>query len=318
MKAIYMGTPDFSVTALERLNEEHEVLAVVTQPDKPVGRSGKLRPCPVKEKALELGLKVLQPDKARDEAFVSEIKALDPEVIVVAAYGQILPKSLLDIPKYGCINIHASLLPKYRGAAPIQWAVINGDKTSGVTTMLMNEGLDTGDILLKEEVELAPDETGGSLFDKLGVIGAELMIKTLEGLEAGSITPEKQDETLASKVGLLSKSMGELDFTGRAVEIERLIRGLDPWPGAFTFTQGKKLSLWKAEVVRVGDTFKEVPGTVYEVEKDHIDVCCGEGLLRLQEVQLEGKKRMSVRDFLNGYTLSRGDCFGREKERELR
>ncbi len=306
MKTVFMGTPDFSVPALERLHDEHEVLAVVTQPDKAKGRSGKLIACPVKEKALELGLTVLQPEKARDEAFIQILKELEPEVIVVIAYGQILPKEILELPGYGCVNVHASLLPKYRGAAPIQWAVINGDKVTGVTTMLMNEGLDTGDILLKREVCVDEKETGGSLFEKLSAVGAELMLDTLSGLERGEITPVPQNEADASKVGLLKKNMGELDFGKSATEIERLIRGLDPWPGAFTFFKGKKISLWEAEVIE-GEAH---PGVVKEAGRDYIDIGCGSGILRVTELQAEGKKRMKTRDFLNGTKVEAGDVFG--------
>ena len=306
MKIVFMGTPDFSVPALERLHEEHEVLAVVTQPDKAKGRSGKLTACPVKEKALELGLTVLQPEKARDEAFIQSLRELKPEVIVVIAYGQILPKEILELPKYGCVNVHASLLPRYRGAAPIQWAVINGDEVTGVTTMLMNEGLDTGDILLKREVGVGEKETGGSLFEKLSSIGAELMLETLSGLEKGEIIPVPQNQAEATKVGLLRKSMGELDFGKSATEIERLIRGLDPWPGAFTFFKGKKISLWKAEVIEG----EGQPGVVKEAGRDYIDIGCGSGILRVTELQAEGKKRMNTRDFLNGTKVEAGDAFG--------
>ena len=317
MRVIFMGTPDFSVPALEKLSAEHEVIAVVTQPDKPKGRSGKLIACPVKEKALELGLKVLQPERARDEAFISEIKALNPDMIIVIAYGQILPGKILELPKYGCVNVHASLLPKYRGAAPIQWAVINGDKVSGVTTMLMNEGLDTGDILLAKEVELKYDETGGSLFERLSSIGAGLMLETITGLENGEITPIPQDDSKASKVGLLTKAMGELDFNKSSRELERLVRGLDPWPGAFTYIDGKKLSIWKCIAEKMKHDKEAVStGAVSDVGKDYIDISCREGCLRLLEVQLEGKKRMNVRDFLNGFEVKRGDKLGRGEEKQ--
>lgn len=306
MRVIFMGTPDFSVPALEKLYREHEVLAVVTQPDRPRGRSGKLQACPVKEKALELELDVMQPERAVDETFISALKELMPDVIVVIAYGQLLPKEILDLPKHGCVNVHASLLPKYRGAAPIQWAVINGDEVTGVTTMLMNEGLDTGDILLKREVCIDEKETGGSLFDKLSEVGSDLMIETLEALEQGRVTPKPQDDSMSSKVGMLKKSMGELDFGKDAAEIERLIRGLDPWPGAYTFFRGKKLSIWKADRVEKNG----VPGIVSEVGRDYIEVGCSLGVLRIWELQLEGKKRMTVKDFLNGSKVEPGDVFG--------
>lgn len=311
MKVIFMGTPDFSVAALERLNAEHDVLAVVTQPDKPKGRSGRLIACPVKERAVLLGLKVLQPERAGDESFISELKGMEPDVIVVIAYGQILPKEILQLPRYGCINIHASLLPKYRGAAPIQWAVINGDEVSGVTSMLMDEGLDTGDILLTKEVKLKKDETGGSLFETLSTVGAQLIIETLDGLKKGEIKPIPQDGSKATRVGLLTKAMGELDFNKEASELERLVRGLDPWPGAYTFLKGKKLSLWKCDVFDYEDKSDTLsPGAVTDVGRDYFDILCKDGILRVRVLQLEGKKRMDAKAFLNGFEIKRGDMLG--------
>ena len=309
MKVVFMGTPDFAVPTLEKIIEAgHEVLAVVTQPDKAKGRGKKVLFSPVKEKALEHDLPVYQPRRAREPEFIEQMRELNPDVMVVVAFGQILPKDILDIPKYGCINVHASLLPKYRGAAPIQWAVINGEKISGVTTMQMDVGLDTGDMLLKTEVELEQDETGGSLFDKLSTLGGALLIETLEKIEAGGIHPEKQDDSQAGEYArTLDKALGNVDFTKSAVELERLIRGLNPWPSAYTFYNGKTMKLWKAEVVSGGDV---TPGQILSVDKQSFTVQTGEGALRILELQLEGKKRMDAGAFLRGCTLTVGEMLG--------
>ena len=294
-----MGTPDFAVGTLKELiDNQYDVVAVVTQPDKPKGRSKELVFSPVKEEAVKNNIQVLQPERARDEAFVEELRKYNADVFVVVAFGQLLPKSIIDMPRLGCINVHASLLPKYRGASPIQWAVIDGCEYSGVTTMKMDEGLDTGDILLVDKVKLDKKETGGSLFDRLSIVGAKLLIKTLEGLETGSIIPEKQNEAESSYVKMLKKSMGELDFTKSARQIECLIRGLNPWPSAFTHLNGKMLKIWDADV---DDSENDsAPGTITEVGKDFIRVATGKGSLKILELQLEGKKRMKTRDFLNG------------------
>ena len=309
MKVVFMGTPDFAVPTLEKIIEAgHEVLAVVTQPDKAKGRGKKVLFPPVKEKALEHNLPVYQPRRAREPEFIEQMRELNPDVMVVVAFGQILPKDILDIPKYGCINVHASLLPKYRGAAPIQWAVINGDKISGVTTMQMDVGLDTGDMLLKTEVELAEDETGGSLFDKLSTLGGALLIETLEKIEAGDIHPEKQDDSQAGEYArTLDKALGNVDFTKSAVEIERLIRGLNSWPSAYTFYNGKTMKLWKAEVVSGGNV---TPGQIFSVDKQSFTVQTGDGALRILELQLEGKKRMDAGAFLRGCAVSVGEMLG--------
>lgn len=299
MRIVYMGTPDFAVKPLEALyNAGHEILLVVSQPDKPVGRHAELKPTPVKEAALKLGLPVMQPLKATDEEFLQELERLAPDVIVVAAYGKILRKRLLDIPKYGCVNIHGSLLPRWRGAAPIQWAVIEGDEKAGLTSMLMGEGLDTGDMLLKEEIAIAPDETGGSLFDRLSELGGPLIVKTLEGLEAGTITPIPQDESLSTYASMLTKEMGELNFEKTAEELERLIRGLTPWPGTFTYLKGK---LFKIHTAEVSDFVPEGTPGQFSVSDGKLYVKCGgETALRLLDVQIEGKKRMPASDFLKG------------------
>ena len=309
MRVVFMGTPDFSVPTLECIIEAgHEVVGVVTQPDKAKGRGKKVVYTPVKEKALEHGLTVYQPRRAREPEFIEQMRALNPDVMGVVAFGQILPKELLDIPKYGCVNVHASLLPKYRGAAPIQWAVIRGEKVSGVTTMQMDVGLDTGDMLLKTEVPLAEDETGGSLHDKLSVLGGDLLIETLKGLEAGTIVPEKQDDSQSGEYArMLDKSLGKIDFSMRAEEIERLIRGLNPWPSAYTSYNNKTMKLWKARVVPGGEA---VPGQVLAVDKKGFTVQTGDGALQILELQMEGKKRMDAGAFLRGCPLTAGEILG--------
>ena len=314
MKIVFMGTPDFAVPTLEALYQSrHEVAAVVTQPDKPKGRGKAMAMPPVKEKALEYGIPVYQPVRVRkDEAFFEELTKIQPDVIVVIAFGQILPERILNLPKYGCINIHASLLPKYRGAAPIQWAVINGDEVSGVTTMQMDVGLDTGDILDTVEVRLDPKETGGSLFDRLSLAGGKLILSTLEKAEAGILHPVKQDEAEATHVTMLDKSMGQIDWSMDAAVIERLIRGLNPWPSAYTFLNGKTLKVWKCKVST--EKTDAVPGTIFLADKEGIHTACGEGVLILTEIQLEGKKRMETEAFLRGYHIENGIVFTDHKE----
>ena len=311
MRVVFMGTPDFSVPTLEKIIEAgHEVIGVVTQPDKAKGRGKKVLFPPVKEMALAHDLPVYQPRRARDPEFIEEMKTLNPDVMVVVAFGQILPKAILDIPKYGCINVHASLLPKYRGAAPIQWAVIRGEKVSGVTTMQMDVGLDTGDMLLKKEVLLDEEETGGSLHDKLSTLGGNLLIETLEKIEAGDIHPEKQDDSQAGEYArMLDKNLGRIDFSMPAVEIERLIRGLNPWPSAFTSYNGKTMKLWKAKAENGG---QGVPGQVIHVDKNSFTVQTGQGTLQILELQMEGKKRMDAGAFLRGCPLETGTMLGQE------
>ncbi|MBQ4300314.1 MAG: methionyl-tRNA formyltransferase, partial [Lachnospiraceae bacterium] len=271
--------------------------------------------------ALEHDLPVYQPVKIKEEEAIEYLRGYEADVFVVAAFGQILPKAILDMPRLGCVNVHASLLPKYRGAAPIQWAVINGDKVSGVTTMQMGVGLDDGDMLLKEEVELAEDETGGSLFDRLAIVGGKLCVKTIEGLEAGTVKAVPQNEDEATHVGMIKKSMGEMDFEKSAVELERLIRGLNPWPSAFTKLNGKTLKVWKAAVssyedmanetgISVSDIEGSNPGEVIWTGKDSIAVKCNGDILLMQEVQLEGKKRMTVADYLRGHGIEQHTVLG--------
>lgn len=309
MRVIFMGTPDFATGTLEEIVlAGHEVVGVVTQPDKPKGRGKNLMPTPVKEVAMKYNLPVYQPKKVREPEFVEVLRGLKPDVMVVAAFGQIISKEILEMPKYGCINVHASLLPAYRGAAPIQWAVINGDKESGVTIMQMDEGIDTGDMIEKVVVPIAEDETGGSLFDKLSQAGAKLCVKVLQDLEDGKAVREKQpEESTTPYAKMIDKKMGAIDWEKPAKEIEQLIRGLNPWPSAYTKLQGKTLKIWKAEVLEQDS--KEAPGQIAEVTKDSIAVQTGQGLLKVLELQLEGKKRMDAASFLRGYALKEGESF---------
>lgn len=309
MRVIFMGTPDFSVGTLEALIQAgHQVVLAVTQPDKPKGRGGKMQFPPVKETALEHGIPVFQPRKVREPENIEELKKYQADVIVVVAFGQILPREILELTPYGCINVHASLLPSYRGAAPIQWAVINGETVSGVTTMQMDEGLDTGDMLLKTEVPLEPEETGGSLHDKLAAAGASLCVRTLKALEEGTVTPKKQGESPTAYASMLKKEMGEIRWEEPAISIERLIRGLNPWPSAYTGWQDKTMKIWEAEVLEE-DSGQE-PGTVVRVDKDGFLVQTGKGLLKVTALQIPGKKRMEADAFLRGYSMEPGEKLG--------
>lgn len=301
MNVIFMGTPDFSVSILDEIIKNgHNVLAVVTQNDKPKGRGGEISFPPVKEKALEYGIKVLQPEKIKkNQEFLEELKSMNPDMIVVAAYGKILPEEILKLSKYGCVNVHASILPKYRGAAPIQWSIIDGEEYTGVTTMMMDVGLDTGDILDVKKVKIEEDETGGSLFDKLSIEGSKLIIETMKKFEDGTIIRTKQDESLSTYAKILTKETGRIDFNNTAVSIERLIRGLNPWPSAFTSFRGKTLKIWKAYVKEDVEISEKV-GEIREVGKDYIGISTKEGLLCITELQLEGKKRMDTKSFLQG------------------
>ena len=307
MKVIFMGTPDFSVGTLEALIEAgHEVALVVTQPDKPKGRGGKMQYTPVKEVAVAHNIPVYQPKRIREPECIEELRKYNADIMVVIAFGQILPKEILEMTPYGCVNVHASLLPSYRGAAPIQWAVINGEKVSGVTTMQMNEGLDTGDMLLKVEIPLDEKETGGSLHDKLAEAGARLCVETLDALKAGTVTPEKQGDSPTAYAKMLDKHMGKIDWKMSAKEIERLIRGLNPWPSAYTRwnEHDKGMKIWEAEVAE-GQTDKAA-GTVVEVAKDGFFVQTGDGLLKITALQIPGKKRMDAAAFLRGYQMETG------------
>ena len=313
MKAVFMGTPDFAVPTLQKMIDMGiEITAVVTQPDKAKGRGKKVIYSPVKECALAHDLPVYQPVRIRKEPeFIQTLRDMQPDVIVVVAFGQILPKEILDIPRLGCVNVHASLLPKFRGAAPIQWSIIDGEEVTGVTTMLMDVGLDTGDMLLKTEIPVDPKETGGSLHDKLAAVGGELLEKTLIGLEAGTIVPEKQDDSQAGEYArMLDKELGHIDFNQPAVVIERLIRGFNPWPSAYTYIDGKTLKIWEAEVLdrNYGCEY----GEVAEVTRNCLIIQTGVGALSVKSVQLQGKKRMDIAAFLNGYTIEKGTRFDNE------
>ena len=322
MRIVFMGTPDFSVPALKALVEAaHQVIAVVTQPDKPKGRGKEVQMTPVKIQAMEYGIPVYQPAKVREASFVEVLKGLEADVYVVIAFGQILPKAVLELPKYGCINIHASLLPKYRGAAPIQWCVIDGERETGITTMMMDVGLDTGDMLEKAVIPIEEKETGGSLHDKLSMAGGDLILSTLKKLEEGTLvrTPQTDEGTCYAK--MLTKSLGDIDWNQGAVSIERLIRGLNPWPSAYTMWNGKTIKIWAADVIagrEAADFLSEsgvpaetgtAPGTVVCSDKRGLVVCTGGGLLSIRELQMEGKKRMDTPAFLRGYPIPAGDVF---------
>ena len=317
MRVVFMGTPEIAAGILKTLiASRHEVVGVVTQPDKPNARGNEIIFSDVKKVALEHDIPVFQPLKASEETFVESIKQLNPDIIVVAAYGQILRENILELPKYRCINVHASLLPKYRGASPIQWAVINGEKETGVTIMYMEKGLDTGDMILTRKLELAPDETAGSLHDRLMELGGPTLLEAMDQIEAGTAHPIPQNNDEATYVGMIKKSMGELDFNNKTEYLERLIRGLIPWPGAFTFIDGKMLKIWKTEISdRTMDGKKPVPGRLF-ADKEELFVETADGSLNLLNVQLEGKKRMLAGDFLRGYKLVDGTVCGRVQTEE--
>lgn len=313
MKIVFMGTPDFSLQPLKSLVKAgYDVSLVLTREDKKRNR-GELSPTPVKELAQELNIPVLTPSKMKDEALIERLKSENADFFVVVAYGKILPKEILDIPRLGCINIHASLLPEYRGAAPIQWSIIDGKKKTGITTMLMDEGLDTGDILKQYELPIADDETGGSLFDKLAILGGEAIADTIANFD--SITPTPQGEATTEYAKMISKQMGEIDFNKSATEIERLIRGMNPWPSAYTKYEGKVLKIWEA---KVSENISELPninlsenyGKIYSINKD-IFIICNNSVLKVLSLQLEGKKRMSAKDFLLGREIKQGYVLGK-------
>ena len=306
-----MGTPDFSVGTLEALVEAgHEVCLVVTQPDKPKGRGKEMQYTPVKEAALKHGIEVYQPRRIREAECVEKLRQYNADIMVVVAFGQIIPKEILEMVPYGCVNVHASLLPKYRGAAPIQWSIIDGEVVTGVTTMQMDEGLDTGDMLLKTEVPITEEETGESLHDKLAKAGAALCVETLAKLQEGSIIPEKQGESPTAYAKMLDKKLGNIDWTKSAVEIERLVRGLNSWPSVYTYWNKKVVKIWKASVT--DENSNEQVGTVVKVEKDGFYVQTGNGLLKVLELQIPGKKRMDAGAFLRGYTIEPGEVFHQE------
>lgn len=311
MRAVFMGTPDIAAEVLKSLLlSRHEIVAVVTQPDRPKGRGRELTKSPVKLVAEEHGLPVLQPEKVKAPEAVAELKALAPEVILVVAFGQILSKEILELPKYGCINVHASLLPEYRGAAPIQWAVIDGKEKTGITIMRMDEGIDTGDMICREEIAITAEETGGSLHDKLAAVGGPLLLRALEQIEDGTAVYTPQNQEAYTYAKMLRKDMGRIDFTKSAEELERLIRGLNPWPSAFTRWQGKTLKLWNASVSY--ERFEACPcGTLVSVKNGMLWIMTGNGILQVRELQPEGKRRMTTEEFLRGYPLTPGLVFER-------
>lgn len=304
MKVVFMGTPDFAKESLEALyNANHEILAVVTNPDKPKGRGMKMVASPVKEFAIEKGLKIYQPLKVRNnEEFINEINNLEPEVICVVAYGKILPKEILDIPKYGCINVHGSLLPKYRGAAPIQWAVLNGDKATGITTMYMDVGMDTGDMILKEKVEIGEDETTGELWERLSKIGGKLLVETLERIENGTVTRQKQGEDF-TMAPMLDKSIAKIDWKNQtAMQIKNLVRGLNPIMGAYTFLNGKKIKFWKVQLLENSSKNNLEPGTILLSDtKKGLHIQANGGIINVLEIQGENARKMSIQEFLRGH-----------------
>ena len=326
MKILFMGTPDFAAGALEALARAgHEIVAVVTQPDKPKGRSRELLPPPAKQWALNHQIPVLQPRRIKALEAIAELKQYPADIYVVAAFGQILSQEILDIPQYGSLCIHASLLPKYRGASPIQHAIIDGEKTTGVTIMQMDSGIDTGDILYKKEIPIEDTDNYETLSDRLMLLGGEAVVEALSLLEQGRLTPQKQEDSLSCYAAMIQKGMGRIDFTKSALELDRLIRGLTPWPSAFTACRGRQLKIWRAQAVQesadgTGDVAVQEtagnmkhavrPGEILRVERDFVTVATGDGALKIYELQLEGKKRMNTRDFLLGVKLQPGEVLG--------
>ncbi len=309
MKILFMGTPDFAVPCLDILiKSEYEVCGVVTQPDKPQGRGHKLTPPPVKRLAMENGIEVFQPETLKDFAFKTELERLSPDMIVVVAYGKILPEYILNFPKYGCINMHASLLPKYRGAGPIQWSVINGEEKTGITSMLMEKGLDTGDMLLKVETEIGEYETASELHDRLMIMGAELLIKTIEGIKTGEIISEKQNDEDSCYAPMISKEMAKIDWSRSAKVVSKLIAGMNSWPVAHTLYKGEVLKIYRATVKGAA---KGKTGQILAANENGIEILCGDGVSILAtEVQFAGSKAMQVRDYLNGHSIEEGEILG--------
>lgn len=304
MNVVFMGTPEFAVPTLEALVKEHNVTAVVTQPDKPKGRGKKMMFSAVKEKALEYGLTVYQPEKVKDSDFVQVLKELAPDIMVVVAFGQILSEEILNIPKYGCINVHGSLLPKYRGAAPIQWSIIHGREYGGVTTMYMAKGLDSGDMILKAQEKIRDDDTYGSLYDRLSVIGADLLIKTLELIESGEAPRTPQNEAEATAAPMITREMERINWNDRADNIVNLIKGLNPQPVAHTLLKGEKLKIWFAE--KEGKGYTGTPGEIVDVRKKDFVVMTADGAVAVKEVQAQGGKKMTTDAYMRGHAIDKG------------
>ena len=307
MKIIFMGTPDFAVSSLQALIEsDNEILAVVAQPDKPKGRGRKLAPPPTKTLAEQYNIPVLQPEKVRTEEFLSQLQDLSPDLICVTAYGKILPKSILELPKHGCINVHASLLPKYRGAAPINWVIVRGEKETGITTMLMDEGVDTGDMLLKKVINIQDEDDAGSISERLSQLGGKLLLETISQLQDGNLNPVKQDESEATYAPMLKKSDGEINWGKSALEIWNLVRGLNPWPGTFTKLGNKTLKIFKTKIVEGHGK----PGEVIRSSKNDLHIATADGALEILELQIEGGKRLDVKAFVTGHQIEEGTVLG--------
>lgn len=304
MNVVFMGTPEFAVPTLEALVKEHNVSAVVTQPDKPKGRGKKMMFSAVKEKALEYGLTVYQPEKVKDSDFVQVLKELAPDIMVVVAFGQILSEEILNIPKYGCINVHGSLLPEYRGAAPIQWSIIHGREYGGVTTMYMAKGLDSGDMILKAQEKIRDDDTYGSLYDRLSVIGADLLIKTLELIESGEAPRTPQNDAEATTAPMITREMERINWNDRADNIVNLIKGLNPQPVAHTLLKGEKLKIWFAE--KEGKGYTGTPGEIVDVRKKDFVVMTADGAVAVKEVQAQGGKKMTTDAYMRGHAIDKG------------
>ncbi|SCY85412.1 methionyl-tRNA formyltransferase [Alkaliphilus peptidifermentans] len=313
MRIIFMGTPEFAVPCLEALIEEkHEIIAVFTQPDKPKGRGNKITFPPIKEIALREEIPVFQPKTLKDTETLTAIKAMKPDIIVVVAYGQILTKEILEVPPFGCINVHSSLLPKYRGAAPINWVIINGEDRTGVTTMYMDIGLDTGDMILKEETPIGPEETAGELHNRLSGLGADILIKTIDLIEVGGVEREQQNEEEATYAPIMNKELGQINWSKTAIEIKNLIRGTIPWPGAFTSYNGRVMKIFSSRVEETGVRYR--PGEIIEVTKDEIHIGTSKDLLIIKEIQFSGSKRMMVKDYLIGNEIIKGIIFGEDND----
>ena len=305
MKIIFMGTPDFATNSLKALSEAgHEIQLVVTQPDKPKGRGHKMAPPPVKECAMELGYDVYQPESLKDDESYSYLKGFDAELFIVVAYGQILSERVLNLPKFGCINVHASLLPKYRGAAPIQWSIINGEEVTGVTTMFMNKGLDTGDMILKREVTIEKSDTAETLHDKLAFVGAELLLETVKLFESDNVIREKQDDSLSCYAPMISKDIAKIDFSKDAVEIFNLVRGMNSYPYAITKYDNKLMKIIACKVIN--EEYKGDNGEILNVTNDGILVKCGKNTILILDIQMEGKKKMPVSEYIKGNSFKIG------------
>lgn len=309
LRTVFMGTPDFAVPCLDMLvQENYSVAAVVTQPDRPKGRGQKLAYSPVKEAALKYNLPVLQPDSIKSEDFFNHIVSLKPDLIIVVAFGQFLPKKILDLPAYGCINAHASLLPKYRGSAPIHWAIINGETTTGITTMYMDVGMDTGDMIIKAEIPILPEDTTGSLHDKLKELGATVLSDTLRQIAAGTAPREAQDDIMATYARMLCRSTERIDWHQPAAAIHNLVRGLNPWPVAYCQYQNKSLKIWQTRIYDETQACSE-PGRVAAITKEGLVVETGKGTIEILEVQPESKRRMKASDCVCGYCITKGNMF---------